>query len=59
MDDVDPATTHHFSGNGNIAYGTNTINNTYHTKYSLLAKPKPDPTKPAMHTFFYYILYVK
>lgn len=43
---VHPAMIQHRNGNGNMAYVTNTINNTYHTKYSWALKPKPAPTKP-------------
>lgn len=47
MADMVPAIIHHFSGNGSIAYGTNIMNSTYHTRYSRSAKPTPSPMKPA------------
>lgn len=45
--DTMPAIMHHFSGNGSIAYGTNTMNKTYQTRYSRSENPTPSPTKPA------------
>lgn len=44
--DTVPAIMHHFNGNGSIAYGTNIINSTYHTRYSRSAKPTPSPINP-------------
>lgn len=44
-----PPTTHHFNGNGNIAYGTKMTNKMYHIKYSRYTKPTPWPTNPTKY----------
>lgn len=45
-----PPTTHHLSGSGSMAYGTNITKRMYHMRYSRSANPTPSPTKPAKET---------
>lgn len=49
--DIVPVITHHFNGNGSIAYGTKITNKIYHTRYSLSAKPTPSPTNPLLKNY--------
>lgn len=51
--DTMPAIMHHLSGNGNIAYGTNTMNKTYQTRYSRLENPTPSPINPVTEIAIY------